>query len=252
MYLDTDRLETGRPTWNLRDDDQLQETFGELGLESRAPIVVTGRSMIAAARVAWTLRYVGAERVSLLSDGLTGWIRRGYPTATRHVQARSVRFAGTVRKEMRASLWQLENAADAWIADVRSPAEFRGEVSGYSYLAARGRIPGSIHAGDADDHAGVYVDADGRLSSPETIAALWESRGLHLNATATRFEKDVVFVCGGGWRASLAYWFAYSLGIRNAKVCPEGWGGWSTVYAPDSASPSGYRQLPTGRLFAIG
>lgn len=65
-----------------------------------------------------------------------------------------------------------------------------------------------------------------------------------------RFERETIFVCGGGWRAALAFLFARSLGLANARVCPEGWAGWSTDYVSDSAG--GYRQEPTGRDIVIG
>jgi thiosulfate/3-mercaptopyruvate sulfurtransferase len=250
VYLDTDLLEDGWPTWRLRPIPDLAAAFGSLGLRASDSIVVTGHSAIAAARVSYALMLAGAWEVAMLDCGLRFWASH-WPTAPAHAARPSARFEAVPCRSIRASLDEVESlsaSGGAWIADVRSEAEFRGEVSGYSYLDARGRIPQSIHVGDADDAAGLYVHADGRLRHPEEVAALWQSRGLHLRPG--RFERDTIFVCGGGWRAALAFLFARSLGLANARVCPEGWAGWSTNYISDSAG--GNRQEPTGRSILIG
>lgn len=258
IHLDTDRLEDGWPTWRLRPVPELQAEFGALGLCASDPIVVTGSSAIAAARVAAALWQCGAGHTKVLDCGKEAWIQGGMPTAREFSVRPPVEFGGVEQPGILASLADLEAAYEAgtsWIADVRSEAEHRGETSGYASLTARGRIPGSIHAGDADDRAGLYVDAEGRLASPDAVVDLWRASGLALNKERTGFERDTIFVCGGGWRASLALVFARHLGLRNARACEEGWAGWSTDFTPDpnALGPTpGFRQSPSGRPVEIG
>lgn len=250
VYLDTDAIEDGRPTWRLLPVPQIAAEVGRHGISESDPIVVTSHSAIAAARVVFALILAGAKDVAMLDCGLAIW-QQDWPTSADYSHRPPAVFHASPRPQIRAGLDELAEISAAnsgWIADVRSEAEFRGEVSGYSYLEAKGRIPNSLHAGDADDAAGLYVLSDGRLRPPSEIAALWSSFGL--NIQNGQFEKDTIFVCGGGWRAALAWLYAQSLRLPNARVCPEGWSGWSTIYGQDQ--PGRPTQKPTLRPYISG
>jgi 3-mercaptopyruvate sulfurtransferase SseA len=53
--------------------------------------------------------------------------------------------------------------------DTRSRAEHDGEISGYSYLDAKGKIPTSVWLGDADDSSQIYKLSNGRLRDPSEV-----------------------------------------------------------------------------------
>jgi thiosulfate/3-mercaptopyruvate sulfurtransferase len=65
-----------------------------------------------------------------------------------------------------------------------------------------------------------YENADGTLKRPETVARRWAGSGIVP-------EKHVVFYCGTGWRASLAFWDAWALGWPHIAVYDPGWYEWS-------------------------
>ena len=144
---------------------------------------------------------------------------------------------------MLATTETITAAKGAVFADVRSAAEFRGEVSGYSYLDAKGRIPGAVAIGDADDRVRLYQNADGTLRELETIRERWRSAGI-LDG------REIIFYCGGGWRSSLAFLYARAMGLPNIRNYSDGWSAWSTLYdRPDGKT---WRQRPSGNPVARG
>ena len=123
------------------------------------------------------------------------------------------------------------------LVSIRSRAEFMGETSGYSYIAARGEIPGAVwgHAGrDGDVNSmNSFQQADGRMKSATEIAAVWAAAGIGP-------EQHVVFYCGTGWRASLAFFYAWLMGWPRISVFDGGWMEWSA----DTANPVVCRSAP--------
>ena len=86
------------------------------------------------------------------------------------------------------------------------------------------------------------------MRPPHEVLDLWKSQGLKVGDDARTFQRDLVLYCGGGWRSSLAFFYAWLLGIENVRHYPDGWAGWSTRYVQDpsagGATP-GWRQERT-------
>ncbi len=258
VYFDTDQLETGYPTWRLRELTELQRAIGRAGIDADTTVIVYGRKVIAAARIWWVLKYAGVTDVRLMDGGFAAWKAAGYPVDREISKPVPVAFTGEVSDHWLATTeYVRENLGSPRIllADVRSSAEFAGHTSGYSYLDARGRIPSAISIGDGDDDARHYVRRDGRLRPPAEILEEWRRIGLHPAASGMEFEREVIFYCGGGWRSSLAFFYAWLSGFGNIRNYSDGWGGWSTDYQRDPAAPGstpGWRQVPTGNPIESG
>jgi 3-mercaptopyruvate sulfurtransferase SseA len=258
VYFDTDELETGYPTWRLRELTDLQRAIGQAGIDTSTTVIVYGRKVIAAARIWWVLKYAGVADVRLLDGGFAAWESAGYPVDREIPKPLPVAFAGPVADHWLATTDYVRErlgSARIRLADVRSSAEFTGRTSGYSYLDASGRIPSAIPIGDGDDAAHLYVQRDGRLRPPTEILQGWQRNGLQPAASGTQFEQEVIFYCGGGWRSSLAFFYAWLLGMGNIRNYSDGWGGWSTEYQrdpTDAGSTPGWRQIPTGNPIESG
>jgi len=147
------------------------------------------------------------------------------------------------------------------LVDVRSGGEYAGLLSGYGYLVNKGRIPNAVWAYNGDDSSLIYRDADGTLRSYEEVKALWSSLGIASTTDPTKLDKEAIFYCGGGYRSSLAFFYAYLMGYSNIRNYSDGWSGWSTTYIEDPSylkdplipgSTDGWRQLPSGRPFLTG
>jgi len=258
VYFDTDDFETGYPLWRLREPRELQRAIGAAGIDPDTTVVICGRKLIAAARVWWVMKYAGVADVRLMDGGVAAWEAAGYPLEQELVARRSVEFVAPVAERWLATTPYVRerfDSAHVWLADVRSEAEFAGRTSGYDYLDARGRIPAALSVGDGDDQAHLYVQPDGCLRPATEILEMWRAHGLTTTASGTRFDREVVFYCGGGWRSSVAFFYAWLLGIENIRNYSDGWGAWSTEYVRDASaagSTPGWRQLSTANPIHVG
>ena len=258
IHINTDDLENGYPRWNLRSDPDLQQVIGQHGITAGTTVIVYGRQLVAATRVWWILKYAGVADVRLLDGGFEMWKALSYPRETTLRTPVPVTFSALVNSNLRATTEYVRSNLDSqrlWLADARSEAEFRGNKSGYNYLDCRGRIPTSISIGDATDDSPLYTQRYGRLREPGEINALWQKQGILSKQKPAAFDREVIFYCGGGWRSSLAFFYAWLLGYQNIRNYSDGWSGWSTVYTSDpmaTGSTPGWKQQRTSNPIITG
>ena len=258
IHCNTDELEDGSPRWRLREAKELQRAIGRAGITPDTTVIVYGEKLIAAARVWWVLKYAGVADVRLLDGGFAAWTEAVYPVEKESRWPQPVEFSAPVASGLLATTDYVRRhlqGGQVWMADVRSVEEFTGRTSGYSYLQAKGRIPFAVHVGDGDDSAYLYKQRDGRLRPPAEILAHSQRQGLVAAREGGRFEREVVFYCGGGWRSSGAFFYAWLLGFDNIRNYSDGWRGWSTEYHADPAAGGrtpGWTQQPTGNPVEAG
>ena len=244
IHINTDVFENGPPRWHLRPDAELHAALGELGITGDSTVVVYGKQTIAAARVWWVLEYAGVKDVRYLDGGLRAWKRGGFTVETAPTVLPRARFEARLREEVLATTsYVREHRREAILADVRSAEEYRGEVSGYSYLDAKGRISGARPVGNGDDSAILYQNSDGSLREADKVRSLWRDAGI-------LGGPEIVFYCGSGWRSSLAFLHARAMGLRNVRNYSDGWSGWSTVY--EQTPGLGWRQSPSANPIERG
>lgn len=235
-YIDTAQLEHG-PLWNKVPDAMLERLLLGHGIRHDVTVVLYGRNPLAAARAAHLLLYAGVADVRLLDGGFAAWTRAGRPLeqgAPRRWPAAAA--FGAAFPARPGYLFDMQDTrallarADGTLVSTRTWNEFVGKTSGYSYIAAKGDIPGALwgRAGDDDDVHSMteFHDASGRMKPAADIAALWRKAGIDgagLN----------VFYCGTGWRASLAFFYAWLMGWERIAVYDGGWCEWSH----DAANP---------------
>jgi len=258
VHFNTDDLENGAPRWRLREADEVQRAFGRAGISRDTTVIVYGEKLIAAARVWWALKYAGVDDVRLLDGGFQAWVRAGFPVERQVRRPQPVQLNAPVASHLLATTEYVREhlpGPGIWLADVRSLAEFTGRTSGYSYLEAKGRIPSSRHIGDGDDGAYLYKQRNGHLRPPEEILAHWRQQGLASAGDGKGFDREVVFYCGGGWRSSVAFFYAWLLGFENVRNYSDGWSGWSTDYVTGPAAGDGqpvWKQRPTHNPVEVG
>jgi thiosulfate/3-mercaptopyruvate sulfurtransferase len=229
-YIDTCELEGG-PLWNKVGDDAWLAVLLANGIRHDSTVILYGRNQLAAARAAHLMLYAGVEDVRLLDGGMAAWSACGYPlvsgTARPRLAARDFGCAYPARPDYLIDFAQasaLQAGGDGVLASIRTWGEHSGAVSGYSYIAARGDIPGARwgRAGEEGDVNSVscYLDPDGCLRAPAQIEAMWAQAGI------TR-DRRVAFYCGTGWRASFAFVCAWLMGWERISVYDGGWCEWS-------------------------
>ncbi|MFN7919157.1 MAG: rhodanese-like domain-containing protein [Bryobacteraceae bacterium] len=244
IHVNTDGFENGSPRWHLRPVPELHAVIGALGIAPDSTVVVYGHQTIAAARVWWILEYAGVRRVLYLDGGVEAWRRAGFALESKPNALPRVHFAAPPRAGVLATTEYVRaHREQAILADVRSGREYLGEVSGYSYLEAKGRIPGARALGDGSDSAHVYQNPDGTLRRVGEIRDRWQAAGILSG------NREIVFYCGSGWRSSLAFLYARAMGLRRIRNYSDGWSGWSTIYEQVNGE---WRQRPSANPVANG
>lgn len=258
FHSNSDTYENGYPRWFLLPDAELKAAAGSMGITEDTTVIVYSDSPIFSARLWWILKYVGVKDVRYLNGGFKGWTAAGYQTETTINEPQAVTYSGTKKPEYIATTEHVFNNysnSNVILSDVRSYDEYIGKKSGYSYLAAKGRIPSAIWSYDADDSSPVYSDPDGSLRSYDEIKTVWSKTGVISAQSSNSQKKELIFYCGGGYRSALTFLYAYYMGYDNVRNYSEGWSGWSTDYlesesCQDSVTP-GWCQTPSVRPIVI-
>ncbi|MEN6437075.1 MAG: rhodanese-like domain-containing protein [Syntrophobacter sp.] len=260
-------LEGSFPGYFLLPDDQLKVAVGNLGVTPDTTVVVYAYadSNGYAARLWWILKYVGVKDVRFLNGAYEAWTAAGYAAETTINYPVPVTYDGTVKKKFIATTDSVYNkmskAKPMYIGDVRAYDEHIGLISGYSRLETKGRLPGSIWLQNGSWSPGgvfyAYGDADGTMRSYTEVFQLWKTSGIKSEIKYKKFDKELIFHCGNGYRSSWTLLYAYMMGYDNVRNYSNGWFDWSTIFTEDVAckdnpiSP-GWCQTPSGRPVETG
>ncbi|WP_397546987.1 rhodanese-like domain-containing protein [Rhodothermus marinus] len=242
--IDMDTLALEAPeTWNRRAPDELKAALEAHGITADTTVVLYGKFMfprdtdpfpgsaagqLGAMRLAFIMIYAGVRDVRVLNGGFQAWIDAGYPISTDDVPKRPVADFGApipAHPELAVDTpeaKQMLAAPDAELVCVRSYREYIGEVSGYNYIEAKGRIPGAIFADCGRDayHMDNYRNVDHTTREYHEIDAIWRRNGITP-------DKHLAFYCGTGWRGSEAWFNAWLMGWPRVSVYDGGWFEWS-------------------------
>jgi molybdopterin synthase sulfurtransferase len=228
IYLDTNTIERP-PSWNVLPVEELEGVLLSYGITYDQPTLLYGRDPLAVARIALVLLYAGVEQVRWLDEGIEAWEAGGYELELEPrtpVPARSFGCPLPGHPKYIADISQVRlglTDPKTVIACVRTWEEYTGLTSGYDYIQPKGRIAGSVWAGEPGFETRQYQSGDplgqtGRRC--REIARLWRSRGITP-------DKRIIFYCGTGWRASETFLYAWLMGWKDITVYDGGWLEWS-------------------------
>ncbi|MBS1203870.1 MAG: thiosulfate sulfurtransferase [Proteobacteria bacterium] len=226
-YVDTQLVES-LPLWNVVPPKILRTMLSRYGLRSDMTVILYSRGNYAAERLAQILLYAGVNDIRLLNGGWQSWQRAGLRQTIDQPPAITPQDFGAPLPSQPHFLLNMAQTRlrmaqpETLLVSVRSWDEFSGGTSGYHYISTAGDIPGARwgHAGGNSQFIADYHHPDGTVRSPQEIAALWQQQ--HITA-----DKQVIFYCGTGWRASLAFLLARALGWPKIAVYDGGWFEWS-------------------------
>ena len=208
--------------------DQWEKLLSEAGVWPDIKIVFYGdNNNWFAAFAYWIARMYGHEDVALMNGGRKKWQLENRPLTTDAPSVKATRYQAkdldlTYRAYMKDVQEYVGASGGKALVDVRSPAEFSGEIiapPGLPETAQRcGHIPGA-----ANIPWGQTVNEDGTFKSPEQLRELYGSKGI----TA---DKDVVAYCRIGERSSHS-WFVLSqlLGFEKVRNYDGSWTEWGSM-----------------------
>eukprot|EP01138_Halocafeteria_seosinensis_P003230 gb/GECG01003304.1/.p1 GENE.gb/GECG01003304.1/~~gb/GECG01003304.1/.p1 ORF type:complete len:463 (+),score=36.16 gb/GECG01003304.1/:1-1389(+) len=241
--MHTDNLEEP-PMWNKKQDDVLERELLALGIASYTTVILYDRENLSAARAALIMLYAGVRDVRILDGGIKHWRQQGYPLETApNPSCPKQSFGVKVPRcpEIICDRWevkQLLEDGDANLISIRTWQEYIGKTSGYSYIRAKGCIPGSVwgHGGSSTYRIEHFRNPDNTFRSYKEIRDLWEDWGIeswHNNC----------FFCGTGWRAAEAFFSAMLMGWGSISVYDGGWLEWSTYEVHEEYFPGARRKV---------
>lgn len=208
--------------------EQLEELLSRAGVTRETTIVLYGdNNNWFAAWALWILKYYGHRDVRLLNGGRVKWLAdKREITTTVPTYPRTDYTAQAPHSDLRAFrdqiLLGLRQSGSA-LVDVRSPAEYSGELLAPANLPQEGaqrggHIPGAINIPWA-----MAVREDGTFKSVEDLRALYTGKGITP-------DKEVVAYCRIGERSSHT-WFVlhYLLGYPRVRNYDGSWTEWGSL-----------------------
>lgn len=193
---------------------------GALGIADDTHVIAyDNNSFMASARVWWTFRVFGHDRVSVLDGGLKQWQSAGLPVeagASALVQSRP--FAAGYRRELVRDLgqvWGILGQRGIRIVDARSPGRFAGTDPEPRPGVRSGHIPGSTNL----CYRGLVDGPSGLMKSPDQIEA-------ELRAAGLERDQPMVTTCGTGVTAAILALALFRLGREDIPVYDGSWTEW--------------------------
>ena len=204
---------------------EFEKLLGGSGIGNDTRVILYGdNNNWFAAWAYWQLKYYGHENVQLMNGGRAKWLAEDRPTTTdvpaNAAQSYTAQNPDTsiraMRDEVSAAL------GSSVLVDVRSPAEFSGELLAPANLPQEGsqrggHIPGAVNIGWAQ-----AVNEDSTFKSADELNEIYGGRGV----TA---DKDVIAYCRIGERSSHT-WFVLKelLGYENIRNYDGSWTEWGS------------------------
>jgi thiosulfate/3-mercaptopyruvate sulfurtransferase len=201
--------------------------FGGRGISNEQTIVLYGdRNNWFAAYTYWYLKYYGHEQVKLLNGPREKWISDGRPTSVEVPNYAPSTFVAkpgdeTIRARRDEVLAAIDDSTK--LVDVRSPAEFAGEIispQGYEMEGAQraGHIPGAASVPWSQ-----AVKEDGTFKSAEELSELYGGKGV-LDG------QEIIAYCRIGERSAHTWFVLHELlGREHVKNYDGSWTEWGSL-----------------------
>jgi thiosulfate/3-mercaptopyruvate sulfurtransferase len=205
-----------------------EKLMSSIGVSNNTTVIFYGdRNNWYACYSLWLFKLYGHQDTRIMNGGRTKWIEEN-----RELSKDVPKFAATTytAKEADATIRAFRDQVMAHIKqpgkaliDVRSPAEYSGEVlhmAGYPQEGAQrgGHVPGA-----ASIPWSQAANADGTFKSTEELTSLYGGKGITP-------DKDVIAYCRIGERSSHT-WFVltYLLGYGNVRNYDGSWTEWGSM-----------------------
>ncbi|MBN1547736.1 MAG: sulfurtransferase [Syntrophaceae bacterium] len=217
-------------------DDDLIDTIGSAGIKPDSIVVIYGKTdtppeRVNITRAAWTLKYAGVEKVSVMNGGFEKWsIREKRPVSTEMEKPKSVSFKGKFNKTILADkdyVWKsLGSKGMILIVDVREPDFFDGQQK-LPFVAKAGRIAGAVNLPSMQVFE-KYPPGDHMEMCCWTFKDTDTLRNMATGVVGLDPTREIIVYCDTG-RVASTWWYILSqvLGYKNVKLYDGSMQEWS-------------------------
>eukprot|EP01039_Chlorochromonas_danica_P009491 gene9491-10482_t len=203
-----------------------EEAIASLGISSDDHVVVyTQADTFSAARVWWTFKVFGHDKVSILNGGLPAWkneqgpVDQGPITTTTPRGNFSVHYRPEMVADWRRVLEVVENGS-AQILDARSKARFLGQAPEPRPSLPSGHIPGSLSLPFTE----IVEEKDAtRFRELAQIRDAFVEAGFIMGSNA-------IFSCGSGVTAAVLLFGLHLIGkdLKTTQLYDGSWSEWAS------------------------
>ncbi len=213
---------------DLASREDIERLMGESGIGNDATVVLYGdNNNWFAAWAFWQLKYYGHNDVRIMNGGRARWEAEGRPMAADVPCYSAVSYAASEGNESirayRDQVLSLVNEGSISLVDVRSPAEFSGELLAPANLPQEGSQRGGHIPGASNIPWGQAVAEDGTFKSADDLRALYGGQGVD-------GSRETVAYCRIGERSAHT-WFVLTqlLGFENVRNYDGSWTEWGSI-----------------------
>jgi thiosulfate/3-mercaptopyruvate sulfurtransferase len=201
--------------------EDLSRLLSESGIGPETMIVLYGdNNNWFAAWAYWQLKLFGVENVKILDGGRKYWVANNLPSTTDRpsyeptgIQLTTADFSHRAFRD--DVLGQVES--NGALVDVRSPAEFNGELLAPAALPQEGAQRAGHVPGAANIPWASAVNEDGTFKKADDLRALYAAKGI-------TEEKDVIAYCRIGERSSHTWFVLHELlGFARVRNYDGSW-----------------------------
>ncbi len=216
--------------------EEMEQLLGAAGVGNGTTVVVYGdNNNWFAAWAFWQIKYYGHGDVKLMNGGRAKWEAEGSPMTTDAPSHAATSYSAQAPDEsIRAYRDQVlagVGSGSVALVDVRSPAEFSGELLAPPNLPQEGSQRGGHIPGAANIPWGQAANEDGTFKSADELAELYGGKGID-------GSRDTVAYCRIGERSSHT-WFVLTqlLGYENVRNYDGSWTEWGSIVGAPIEKP---------------
>ena len=213
---------------DLATKEEIEQLLGGSGIGNETTVILYGdNNNWFAAWAFWQLKYYGHGDVRLMNGGRVKWEAEGRPMTTDAPSVSAVSYTASEGDQSirayRDQVLSLVNAGSISLVDVRSPAEFSGELMAPANLPQEGSQRGGHIPGASNIPWGQAVAEDGTFKSADDLRALYGGQGIDGG-------RETIAYCRIGERSSHT-WFVLTqlLGFENVRNYDGSWTEWGSI-----------------------
>jgi thiosulfate/3-mercaptopyruvate sulfurtransferase len=215
-------------TNELPAEDDLRDLIGSLGVGKDTTVVVVSKNdpmpeRFNMTRVAWTLRYAGVQKVSLLNGGYDRWVAEKKEISTTPNRGKKAPYDVPFNKAFYTDkAYVMANLGKATVVDVREAPFYKGEKK-LDFVPKTGRIKGAVNLPNS-----LLFTPEGTFKTADALAAAVTP------VIGSDKDREIIVYCDTG-KTCTALWLVLHdvLGYRNVKD----YDGSSMEWMKDPAAP---------------